>query len=244
MVVHTNGNTVEQAMLLPARAVAVTLAEAGRRSGKESPGTRGKAVAMLRERLVAAREYLDKQAGDEESRPARDLELETWGKVLNRELAILVTCDRAQDIASALRLADEFKLDLWLDSAAEAYLLIDEIKQAGVPVIVHASMARAVGERENLTFENAAKLRDAGIPIAIQSGYEAYVPKTRVVLFEERSRPRTDSDSTARSRRSRSVPPASWDWTMRLVPLRLASGPIWPSTTATRLSTRRTASAR
>ncbi|MCA9104149.1 MAG: amidohydrolase family protein [Planctomycetales bacterium] len=184
MVVHTNGNTVEQAMLLPARAVAVTLAEAGRRSGKESPGTRGKAVAMLRERLVAAREYLDKQAGDEESRPARDLELETWGKVLNRELAILVTCDRAQDIASALRLADEFKLDLWLDSAAEAYLLIDEIKQAGVPVIVHASMARAVGERENLTFENAAKLRDAGIPIAIQSGYEAYVPKTRVVLFE------------------------------------------------------------
>jgi imidazolonepropionase-like amidohydrolase len=27
-------------------------------------------------------------------------------------------------------------------------------------------------------------LRDAGIPIALQSGYETYVPKTRVVLFE------------------------------------------------------------
>ena len=32
--------------------------------------------------------------------------------------------------------------------------------------------------------ENAAKLRAAGIPVALQSGYESYVPKTRVVLFE------------------------------------------------------------
>ena len=32
--------------------------------------------------------------------------------------------------------------------------------------------------------ETAALLRDAGIPFAIQSGYEAYVPKVRVVLFE------------------------------------------------------------
>ncbi|HKD99605.1 MAG TPA: amidohydrolase family protein, partial [Planctomycetota bacterium] len=30
----------------------------------------------------------------------------------------------------------------------------------------------------------AAKLRAAGIPVALQSGFEGYVPKTRVVLFE------------------------------------------------------------
>jgi imidazolonepropionase-like amidohydrolase len=45
-------------------------------------------------------------------------------------------------------------------------------------------MARAVGDRENMSFETAAKLVEAGIPVAIQSGFEAYVPKTRVVLFE------------------------------------------------------------
>jgi imidazolonepropionase-like amidohydrolase len=50
--------------------------------------------------------------------------------------------------------------------------------------VVHATMARAGGETENLTFENASRLAKAGIPVALQSGYENYVPKTRVVLFE------------------------------------------------------------
>jgi imidazolonepropionase-like amidohydrolase len=37
---------------------------------------------------------------------------------------------------------------------------------------------------ENLSVETAGKLHDAGIPIAMQSSYESYVPKTRVVLLE------------------------------------------------------------
>jgi imidazolonepropionase-like amidohydrolase len=32
--------------------------------------------------------------------------------------------------------------------------------------------------------DTAAKLAAAGIPFTLQSGYESYVPKTRVVLFE------------------------------------------------------------
>ena len=67
---------------------------------------------------------------------------------------------------------------------AAGNLLIDEIRAAGVPVILHPAMARAGGERENLSFTTAAKLVEAGIPVAFQSGYEGYVPKTRVVLFE------------------------------------------------------------
>ena len=61
---------------------------------------------------------------------------------------------------------------------------MDEIKAACVPVIVHPTMMRSYGDAENLSFENAKLLHDAGISIALQSGYEAYVPKTRVVLFE------------------------------------------------------------
>ncbi len=45
-------------------------------------------------------------------------------------------------------------------------------------------MFRMFGEMENESFETAAKLKHAGIPIAMQSGYEDYVPKTRIVLFE------------------------------------------------------------
>lgn len=187
-IVKTSGNTVEEVAIVEARAIAVTLSSTARKSGAKSPGTRGKMISMLRGQLIRAREYRQKHraaAEDEEKEPPpRDLKLETLAKLLDGELTFMVTADRAQDIASALRLAKEFGIRVWLDSAAEAYLLIDEIKAAHVPVLIHPTMARPVGERENLSFETAGKLIAAGIPVALQSGYESYVPKTRVVLFE------------------------------------------------------------
>ena len=35
-----------------------------------------------------------------------------------------------------------------------------------------------------MSFTTAAKLREAGIPVAFSTGYEAYVPKVRVLVFE------------------------------------------------------------
>jgi imidazolonepropionase-like amidohydrolase len=146
-------------------------------------------MAMLRAEFIKAREYKEKRdraaaAGEKAEPTSRDLRLETLVRVLDGEQPLLVNVQRAQDIASALRLAKEFNFKLWLDGADEAYLLIDEIKAAGVPVIIHPTMTRAFGEHENLSMETAAKLVAAGVPVALQSGYEAYVPKTRVVLFE------------------------------------------------------------
>jgi imidazolonepropionase-like amidohydrolase len=184
MIVKTRGETVDEAVLVPRAMLAATLAESAltEEEGK-SPGTRGKAVAMLRRRLIAAQEYLGKRASaDEET--GRDLALESLGRVLEGEIPLLLTAERHQDIASALRLQREFGFRLVLDSGAESYLLTDEIRAAEVPVIVHPPMVRPSGERENASMETAARLVEAGIPVALQSGYEAYVPKTRVVLFE------------------------------------------------------------
>jgi imidazolonepropionase-like amidohydrolase len=188
LVVKTTGNTVEEALVRETGAVAVTLSGAARKSDKKSPGTRGKMIAMLRAELIEAREYLDKvraaETDDSKEPPARDLRLETLGRVLQGELPLMITAHRAQDINNALRLASEFSLRVWLDGASEAYLLIDEIKASSVPVLIHPTMARTTGERENASFETAAKLVEAGIPVAMQAGYESYVPKTRIVLFE------------------------------------------------------------
>ena len=104
--------------------------------------------------------------------------------MLKKEVPFIITADRHQDITAALRLQTEFGFRLVLDSAAEAYLLIEPLKASGISVIVHPVMARATGDRENLTVTLPAKLHAAGIPFAFQSGYETYVPKTRVVLFE------------------------------------------------------------
>lgn len=188
LIAKTTGNSVADAVFVEARAVAATLGIAAQKTDNKSPGTRGKSVAMLRTQLIKAQEYLAKQkraADDEKAEPpARDLRLEILGKVLTGELPLMITTQRAQDIASALRVAKEFDIKIWLDGADEAYLLIDEIKEAGAPVIIHPTMTRSFGEHENLSMETAAKLVKAGIPVASQSGYESYVPKTRVVLLE------------------------------------------------------------
>jgi len=186
LIVKTVGETVEDAVLIAPAAIAATLSPIAQKRDKgKSPGTRGKMMAMLRAELIKAQEYRDKlERAADDKKPDRDLKLEALGEVLSGELPLMVTAHRAQDIVSVLRLAREFSIRVWLDGAAESHLLVEQIKAAGVPVLIHPSMARMVGDLENASFETAAKLRAAGIPVAMQSGYESYVPKTRVVLFE------------------------------------------------------------
>jgi imidazolonepropionase-like amidohydrolase len=184
MLVKTTGNTVEEAMLRQPVTVTATIGSGAQNQGK-SPGTRGKMMAMLRAELVETQEYMAKQDKTEEGKePSRDLRKEALASVLRGETPLLVTVDRAQDIATALRLAEEFQIPLMLDSAADAHLMVDEIKASGFPVLLHPSMARPYGDRENLSFATADTLLSAGVPVAFQSSFEGYVPKTRVVLFE------------------------------------------------------------
>lgn len=191
LIAKTTGDTVEDAVIKPVAMLAATLGEGvvvEPGGARKSPGNRSKAIAMLRAELLKAKIYRDNgiaaSKDDEKDAPDRDLRMEALTGVLAGDTPLLITVHRHNDIMSALRIADEFDINIVLDGASESYLLIDEIKAAGVPVILHPAMARAWGEKENLSFTTAAKLINAGIPTAYQSGYESYVPKTRVVLFE------------------------------------------------------------
>jgi imidazolonepropionase-like amidohydrolase len=186
MVVKTAGRSVEQDVVKPAAFTAVSLGGSGvSREAAKAPGTRAKAVAMLRAELIKAQEYGRRLANpDETKRPARDLRLETLLRALDGTQPLLITAQRQQDILAALRLAREFGLKVVLDGCADAPVVLAEIKASGFPVILHPTMARANEDTVNLAMDTAKRLRDAGIPFALQSGYESYVPKSRVVLFE------------------------------------------------------------
>jgi len=191
MVAKTVGRTADEAVIVERAMVAANLGPSALAEEGKSPGTRAKQIALLRQALVAAKEGdaptpARKQKQDDKSEPAKPTSLETqvMRDVLARKLPLLITAHRAQDIMSALRLKQEFGINVVLDGAAEAYLLTDQIKAAGVNVILHPPMARQYGEFENASFTTGAVLRAANIPFAYQSGYEGYVPKTRVVLFE------------------------------------------------------------
>jgi imidazolonepropionase-like amidohydrolase len=178
MIAKTTGKDVDEATLVPTAMIAVTLGEDSLAAQGKSPGTRAKEMSMLRAELIKAQENSKKTDGP------KDLRSDIMVRVIKREVPLLITANKAQDIMTALRLAKEFNLKIVLDGAAEAQLLLNEIKASGFPVIVHPTMARANGDEMSLSMEDAAKLKAAGIPVALQSGYEGYVPKTRVVLFE------------------------------------------------------------
>ncbi len=184
IVVKTVGGTVNEALMDSVGMVAFTLGESVGANFK-TPGTRAKAVAMMRTDFLKAKEYLrNKKQKDPEKRPGPDLKLDMLARVLNGEVKALVTANAATEIITALRLQKEFGFKMVLDGAAECYLVLDEIKKSGVPVILHPSMARPGGDTRNVSFETAAKLKEKDILFALQSGYESYVPKTRIVLYE------------------------------------------------------------
>ncbi len=185
MVVKTRGETVHEALLDSVAMLAMTLGPEVAANYDRKPGTRAKGVALVRAQFIKAQEYARKMKdADVSKRPARDLDLDMLSLVLAGEVPALITAQHVSEILAALRLKDEFGFKLVLDGAAESYLVTEEIKRANVPVILHPTMARHSGTLENATFETAKKLRDAGIQVALQSGFEGYVPKTRVVLFE------------------------------------------------------------
>ncbi len=187
LIAKTTGGTVDEAVVQPVFAVSATLGDASTRGhSRSSPGSRSKSVAMLRQQLIRAVEYRDaRENADNGSGPSRDLGLETLVEVLEGKLPLIVEVHRHNDIMTTLRLAEEFGFRLILSGVSDAHLLIDEIKAAEVPVLIHPTMLRARGpDYQNFSFTTAVRLLDAGIPVALQSGYEGYVPKTRVVLFE------------------------------------------------------------
>jgi imidazolonepropionase-like amidohydrolase len=185
MIVKTRGESVGEAIVDSVTMVAMTLGPEVAANFAGRPGTRSKGLALVRQKLVDAQAYRARRQGaTDNSAVARSLEMEILVDVLEGRVPALITAHRSSEILAALRLQREFGFRLVLDGAAEAYLLTDEIRAAGVPVILHATMARHSGAMENATFESARILRDAGIPVAMQSGFEPYVPKTRVLLFE------------------------------------------------------------
>lgn len=178
MITKTAGSSVDEAVIIPTAMIAATFGQSGLAGAGKSPGTRAKAASMLRAELIKALENSKKADAP------KDPKSEIMMRVIKREIPMMITAHKSQDIMTALRIAKEFNIRIVLDGVSDAHLLINEIKASGFPVFIHPTMARPGGDAANMSLTTAGKLKAAGIPVALQSGYEGYVPKTRVVLYE------------------------------------------------------------
>jgi imidazolonepropionase-like amidohydrolase len=157
----------------------------------KAPVTRMKTAEIIRDALLQARQYQEKwdkwkqEGSDVSKQPAIEPKMAALAGVVSGKTPAIFNAYRADDIDTAIRIGTEFHLKYMLASVTEGYLIRDKIKQAGVPCLVGAVMQPIENlETANASYENAALLQQAGIPISIMTGYVAYVPKSRVLLFE------------------------------------------------------------
>lgn len=176
-VFRTDGITVDGAALVPVGALVVNLGESSK--GK-SPTTRMGVAALVRKAFADADAYrVNKPA-------AKNPKHEALVPALEGKVNVYFAAHRKDDIQTALRIAGEFKLKPVIALGTEGYRMAGDLKKAGVPVVAHPTMMRAGGSIETLhAFTgNAAALNAAGVPVTICTGFEGYVPKTRVLRHE------------------------------------------------------------
>ncbi len=181
---RTHGDSADEMAIRSPSAMVFNLGEIPKATYAEGRGTstRMGTAALIRERLTAAQRH---RRGFFGGPHATDLGLDALREVTKGRLPAIFTASRADDIETALRITREFELDTIISSATEAYRVRPALRAAGVPVLVGPVMERvSTPETENASYENAAFVTQAGIPLAIRSGYESYVPKNRVLLFE------------------------------------------------------------
>ncbi len=187
-VFHTHGRTPESMTIRFPQSMVFNLGEWPKETYKgRKPRTRMGTASLIREALTGAANFSRKKKPDQDADkvPDRDLKREALASVLEKNVPAMFCAQRGDDILTALRLAGEFKLDATIALAADGYLVADNIKAANVPVIVHPTMQRVGGMETYRSFlGNAAVLADHEVPIAIGSGVETYVPKTRVIRHE------------------------------------------------------------
>ncbi len=179
------GEDVAKMIVLSPAAVHGTLGEALKPRSKQNsayPYTRMGTAALLRQALSDAQNHLRRlddagrkraaaKAADEHPLPQASPAVRALIPVIKGDLPLVLTANRYDDVLTALRIADEFKVRLVIDEGAEACRAADVLAARKVPVILRTSAAlRRTIETAGAVFENAARLRKAGVTIAFKTG--------------------------------------------------------------------------
>jgi imidazolonepropionase-like amidohydrolase len=170
------GRTVDEMVLRAPSGLKSALGENPKRvygERKQIPQTRLGTAAVLRSAFTDARNYLDKRAHREEGKPfERDLKMDALALVLEGEIPWRQHCHRADDIATAMRIAAEFGYRLVVDHGTEAHLIADLLVASDVPVIIGPLItSRSKVELRNRSLANPGRLAAAGVTIAITTDH-------------------------------------------------------------------------
>ncbi len=168
------GDRIESLVTRSPLALVINLSESSKSAGG---GSRAGVLEVLRRLFADAQEYerrkTDFRKNQMQSLAAPAADLEALGPALRGELPVVIDANRQSDIASALRLAREFRLRLIIRGGVEAWKLASDLAAAKVPVILNPIDDIPTFDGPGARFDAATLLQRAGVSVILtesQSG--------------------------------------------------------------------------
>ena len=147
-------------------------------SRKQTPATRMAVAALQRQLFIRAQNhqkkwdaYAEKKEEDEKAKPPDpDIALDPVIEILQGKRTVHFHTHRADDIMTAIRLAEEFQFPLVLQHVSEGYKVADEIARRNIPCsVIVLDAPGGKPEAIEMTLRNAAVLEKAGVKVAFHT---------------------------------------------------------------------------
>jgi len=193
----TVGKTIEEMVLVEELAMKMALGENPKRvygNSKSSPSTRMASAALMREWLFKARNYYNKKKqyekelldGKDVKEPEFNMKLDSLSRVFDN-LPVKIHAHQADDIATAMRIAKEFNLNMTIEHCTEGYLIPEALKTNNQKVIIGPTLgSKSKYELKEKSFKAAKVLSDNNIEFAIMTDHPVIEQKhtlIQVALF-------------------------------------------------------------
>lgn len=202
--IKTKGNTVDEMILIPELAMKMALGENPKRvygTSKTSPQTRMASAALIREWLFKAKNYYEKKKEsliDPENNKALEfnMKLEALSRVFDG-LPVKLHAHQADDIATAIRIKNEFNLNMTIEHCTEGYLIADTLKENNQMVIIGPVMHnKSKYELKAKSFESGRILYEKGVLFSIMTDHPVIEQKhtlIQVALFVKAGLPKLEA---------------------------------------------------
>ncbi len=169
-IIDLHGDRLDDILVTETNAMYAVL---GERGAGYAGGSRAAAIAQLRGAMEGALEFAADPAmyrelwRDDEQMSRRDLM--ALAPVARGELPLVIQAHRASDLLTALRLKSDFGVNVILSGALEGWMVAGDIAAANVPVIMNPMTNLPRFESLGASYENAARLHEAGVTVILAS---------------------------------------------------------------------------
>lgn len=168
--IKTHGRRIDDMVVLAPSAMKIAFGENPMTNygpNGNIPSTRMGIASLIREELTLAKQYFGNGNGAQGT-----FCMECYRELFEGKIPLKAHVHRADDIFTAIRIADEFGLGLTLDHCTEGHLIANAIAESGYPAIVGPSLASRSKDEVSLSdFKTPGILQKAGVLVALTTDH-------------------------------------------------------------------------